>query len=246
MTIHSLTLSTQITSGPYACTVNSVPLSIKYLVSTIFGSQTDINGQVTLANANGALKVGQLVTGVNVQPNTYISVLNADFKTFTLSQPPLQQLVNVVLTFYNVTNDYSNVSFNINWDNIFKEKTGEAILKFQLCSNSGIYFTFNDDIGNVRLNGIASPYSNELNLGLVKPTNDPNFQMYSNYNSTTGVTTYASPKNYLYGSSLESSGVTVKIPQGNQTLNIQLLNFSDSTLGLSEHYKIWLFFEVKD
>lgn len=210
-------------------------------------------------------------------------------------------------------NDYSNVNFNINWDTIFKGKTGEAQLKFKLCGKSSTTYTFNSDMGYIVLNGIAAPYSNNCNLGLVQPTNDST-SLYSQqqyvvfgtashtgntltvtaidaasygflvvgsqinlggttlyiktvgtggvgtytttyngaiastsfYSVTHPVSVYNPQSNYLYGTNLDTNGVTVKIPQGYSSLNIQILDLTNNIIVTSEQYFIWLYFEVEE
>lgn len=138
--------------------------------------------------------------------------------------------------------NYANVMFNINWDNLFKGKTGEAQLKFKLCSKSSNSYSFNSDLGYVQTIGIASPYSNSCNLGMIIPNNDTT----SNYTSTTttGTTTYTAQNNYLFGTSFDTDGITVKIPQGITPLQIQLLDISNTLMPITDPYFIWLYFET--
>lgn len=137
----------------------------------------------------------------------------------------------------------SNVSFNINWDDIFKGYTGEANLTFKLCSKSSVNYAFNTTMGYVELNGINSPYSNGCNLGLVYPQNDTT-ATYTGV-AVGATTTYNAQPNFLNGSSLDSNGLTVKCPSGYSQLQI-LLKATDGTLLTNQdHYLIWLYFQVE-
>jgi hypothetical protein len=154
--------------------------------------------------------------------------------------------------------DYSNINFNINWDDIFKGQVGHAKLKFQLCSKSSTSYTFNADMGYVNLNGIASPYSNSCNIGLIRPMTDTtSTYTLSQVNSTstvlTGTTTYINglttsnaPKQYLYGNSCDTSGISVLIPQGYNQLNIQLLDIDSKLISTTDPFLLWLYFEVNE
>jgi hypothetical protein len=139
--------------------------------------------------------------------------------------------------------DYSNVNFNINWDDIFKGKTGYANLKFKLVGNSSATYVLNSDSGYILVNGLAMPFSNTNNLGSVVPVLDST----STYTSTvtTGTTTYTAQKAYLYGTSCDTNGITVVIPQGYGNLNIQLLDLSNALTVVADPYFIWLYFETE-
>lgn len=136
-------------------------------------------------------------------------------------------------------NNYSNVNFNINWDDIFKGKTGIAQLNFKLCSkSSNTILTFNSTMGSVLLSGLALPYSNSGNIGHVYPTVDTLSTVPATINGIGQL------KGYLYGQNLNSNGVTVIIPQGYSQLNIQVQDLSGNLINITENYIIWLYFDV--
>jgi hypothetical protein len=141
----------------------------------------------------------------------------------------------------------SNVSFNINWNDIFKGYNGEANLRFKLCSKSSGNYAFNNSIGYVQINGIASPYSNGCLLGLIFPQNDTTatYTALAN-NPIAGTTTYNPQPNFLYGSNLDSNGLTVKCPSGYSSLQIQLRGTDGTLLTTPDNYLIWLYFQVEN
>lgn len=180
-----------------------------------------------------------------------VKVYSLNLSTSTTSGPYACTLIKA--------NDYSNVNFNINWDNIFKGKVGQARLKFQLCSQSAYstYF-FNSDMGYLNLNGISAPYSNSCNLGLIRPMPDESSSFsitQANSTSTvvTSTTTYVNgmatsnpTKQYLYGNSCDTCGITVIIPQGYNQLNVQLLGIDSSVMDILDKFLLWLYFEVDE
>ena len=141
----------------------------------------------------------------------------------------------------------SNVQFNINWNDIFKGYTGEANLRFKLCSKSSTNYAFNSSIGSVQINGIASPYSNGCNLGLVFPQNDTTATYTAVSNQPiAGTTTYNAQPSFMYGSNLDSNGLTVICPYGYSQLQVQLRKVDGTLLTIPDDYLIWFYFEVKD
>ncbi len=130
----------------------------------------------------------------------------------------------------------ANVQFNVNWDNVFKGYTGEAQLKFKLCGKSSAAYTWANSMGYISINGLSIPYSNNNSIGLVFPNNDST----GTYTSTLAgnVSTFQPQPNYLFGTNLDSTGITVVAPSGYSQLQIQLFSPSDALLTVPDDYII--------
>ena len=232
MTIYTLNLSSNTTTGSYTAINNSSPFSLLVGSSTAV-AQTVATNYVSLSAGNTAInlfRVGNLITGTYIPANTYITYTagaNIGLSNTTTDIVP----VNTVLRTY--SNDYSNISYNINWGDIFKNKSGDAQLMFNLISNSSLNY-FND-VGTISINDISMPYSNNQIIGFVRPNYDPT-------GPTNTSTTYQ--KAYITGSTIEGKGVSVKIPSGFQTLNVKFIDVLGVSLGLSEHYNLSLVFST--
>jgi len=78
------------------------------LVTTAVGNGTNTNTTFTLSASNSAIKVGMLMTGRNISPNTFVA--NISGTTLTSSQnPAAAQVSGDVISFYSVTGaDYGD------------------------------------------------------------------------------------------------------------------------------------------
>lgn len=129
----------------------------------------------------------------------------------------------------------ANVSWNINWREIFGNYEGEATVRCKLVSASGTFTSDTLSTYSLSLRGsFTSPYSNNssgVNLSNVLPVIDPTI----------------SSKVYLFADSTSNAeGVTIKAPTSNQTLNISLFK-ADGTLATNTlEYQLWLYFDVYD
>lgn len=126
----------------------------------------------------------------------------------------------------------ANVTWNINWKEIFGDFTGDVNVRCKLVSSS---FTFTADnfinySGSIR-GSFTCPYSNNqngVNLANVLPVIDP---------------TISSKVYFLADSTTNAAGVTITAPTSNQNLTITLIKADGSLKTSSLDYQLWLYFD---
>lgn len=126
----------------------------------------------------------------------------------------------------------ANVTWNINWHEVFGYKTGQCNVRVRLVSDSAGSQTWTNWIGSLRANfaSNSSNVTNGLVLGLVRPQNDP----------------VTSTNTVLEVDTLNATGPTMNIPSNNGTLVISLLTKSDALMASVPNYTLWLLFDVED
>ena len=126
----------------------------------------------------------------------------------------------------------ANVTWSINWHEVFGYKTGQANVRVRLISDSAASQTWTNWIGSLRANfaSNSSNVTNGLVLGLVRPQNDP----------------VTSTNTILEVDTLNATGPTMNIPSNNGTLVISLLTKADALMTSVPNYTLWLLFDVED
>jgi hypothetical protein len=129
----------------------------------------------------------------------------------------------------------ANVSWNINWREIFGDYQGEATVRCKLVSAAGTFTADTLSTYSVSVRGsFTSPYSNNangVNLSNALPVIDPTI----------------SSKVYLFADSTSNAaGVTIKAPTSNQNLNISLFKADGTLASNALEYQLWLYFDVYD
>lgn len=133
------------------------------------------------------------------------------------------------------TASLGNVTWNINWKEIFGDFEGDVNVRCKLISAAGATGTYNFAAfsGSVRASFIC-PYSNNqngVNLSSLSPFLDP----VTNTNS------------YLFAdTTTNAAGVTIKAPTSNQNLTIQMISPAEAILANTLNYQLWLYFDVYD
>ena len=128
----------------------------------------------------------------------------------------------------------SQVSWRVNWREIFGNRTGEARVRCNFRSQATSYTTGNT-FGTIRANlpSSSSQISNGLVLGLLTLTND-----FATAGS--GTTALTCDTSTFYGSS-------IIIPNTNQDLTISLINGTDTLLTTNiQPFILMLYFDVDE
>lgn len=126
----------------------------------------------------------------------------------------------------------ANVTWNINWKEIFGDFAGDVNVRCKLVSASATFTsnTLSTYSGSIRGSFIC-PYSNNsngVNLANILPVIDPTI----------------SSKVYLFAdSTTNAAGVTIKAPTSNQNLTITFIKPDESILTNSTDYQLWLYFD---
>lgn len=126
----------------------------------------------------------------------------------------------------------ANVTWNINWKEIFGDFEGDVNVRVKLVSASGTFISdsLSNLSGSVR-GSFTCPYSNNqngVNLSNIFPVIDP---------------TIASKIYFLADSTTNAAGVTIKAPTSNQNLTIQLIKADEASIATLLNYQIWLYFD---
>lgn len=126
----------------------------------------------------------------------------------------------------------ANVTWNINFKEIFGDFSGDVNVRVKLVSASATFTsnTLSTYSGSIRGSFIC-PYSNNsngVNLANILPVIDPTI----------------SSKVYLFAdSTTNAAGVTIKAPTSNQNLTITFIKPDESLLTNSADYQLWLYFD---
>ena len=131
------------------------------------------------------------------------------------------------------TNNRSTVSYNVNFDSLFQNKSG--------VSNIRVFFMSDDQ-----------SFTDGTHTGSLRATFSSTYQTLGNF----GVnicpldiqTKHGASTHKLYGDTVYSNGLTINIPQGNNVLTITLVNASNAimTPPVGFHYQLWLYFDCYD
>lgn len=130
-------------------------------------------------------------------------------------------------------NGISQVKWNVNWKEIFGNRTGECRVRTRMLSSSGtLSWAANTGSLRVSLQSTSSNCSNGLNLGCLRPQSD-----YTGSNVT-----------YLDVDTTMSSGVTIIIPNTNNDFYVSLYDKDEKlmTTNAPTSYQLWLFFDCDD
>ena len=130
------------------------------------------------------------------------------------------------------TTNLANVTWNINWKEIFGDFEGDVNVRVKLISGSITHGanTLAAYSGSLR-GSFTSPYSNNsngVNLASLFPVVEP-------------VT--ASRIYLLADSTTNAAGVTIKAPTSNQNLTITFIKPDEALLTNSTDYQLWLYFD---
>jgi len=133
------------------------------------------------------------------------------------------------------TASLGNVTWNINWKEIFGDYAGDVNVRIKLVSAAGAIgtYTLTAFSGSVRGSFIC-PYSNNsngVNLSHLIPQVDP---------------TLSTNAFLLADTTSNAAGVTIKAPTSNQNLTIQMISPTEALLANALNYQIWLYFDVYD
>jgi len=137
------------------------------------------------------------------------------------------------------TNNYSIITWNINWDALyggigFKGEEHMARVKFQIRSLSqSAVLTDANNTGVLAIRGLSNQYSNSQNglvLGMVQPANEP----------VTGGTNHV-----LIGDSLETLGVQCNLPFGYSPISVLLQSRTGALMSGTTNYQLILQFEME-
>jgi hypothetical protein len=133
----------------------------------------------------------------------------------------------------NVVNksNLANVTFNVNWDALFK-KEGVANLRVAMIAGSSNSYSETDNNGSLRLT-LPSNYVASSGYGV-------------NASPITLETRHGAGTHNLYADSIFSNGVTVNIPKGNGTLTVFFINRSETLMSNIQEYQLWLYFDCHD
>lgn len=125
-----------------------------------------------------------------------------------------------------------NVTWNINWKEIFGDFEGDLSVRCKLVSASGAIgtYTLTAFSGSIRAS-FTSPYSNNVNgvnLSHLIPQIDP---------------TLSTNAYLLADTTSNAAGVTIKAPTSNQNLTITMINPAEAILANGLNYQLWLYFD---
>jgi hypothetical protein len=124
----------------------------------------------------------------------------------------------------------ANCTWNVNWTQIFGQRTGECNVRSRINSTSIAGLNRDDNIGTIRCS-LNSPTSNNYNgliLGTTEDILDYGVYEYLSLDTT-------------------QNGVSCNIPIGNGSFTISFLNMTENTLmTVVPEYQIILYFDVED
>jgi len=126
----------------------------------------------------------------------------------------------------------ANVTWNINWREIFGDFEGDVNVRCKLVSASGTFTadTLSALSGSLRAS-FTSPYSNNsngVNLSNIFPIIDP---------------VQATKVYFIADSTTNAAGVTIKAPTSNQKLTISMFKADGSFKSTALDYQIWFYFD---
>lgn len=140
--------------------------------------------------------------------------------------------------------DLANVTWNINWDQLFRYKQSNYTncrLRFELMSQvKQTATTWNITNGYLTCN---LPSNNSATTGVGTPLALLYFSYKRRYGPTTGDPLIATQ--YLINTT-ETTGIDIIIPHGNSTLNVKMMNDDSNTPFVSQlqNYQILFHFEL--
>ena len=123
----------------------------------------------------------------------------------------------------------NNVTWTINWREIFGTQKGECNIRLKLTTKSANNYTWENNLGSVRCN-FASGHQNStngFNVGSIQPYVDP----------------VISTSAYLDCDTTKTKGLTMTIPTTNSNFNVMLLNSSESLMTNITDYQLFLYFD---
>ena len=128
----------------------------------------------------------------------------------------------------------ANVTWNINWKEIFGDYKGEVNVRVKLLTKADTTtnFTWGNQVGSLRAS-FYTPYgnvSNGVNLGFIRPQYD-----------TTATTSV-----YLDVDTITGNGLTIMSPTSNQNLIIQMIKDDETLMTNTKDYQLWLYFDLLD
>ena len=228
MRTHSLYLSTltgQVATATFlATTPGGVQLSVQAVYSgTIAVGQTIfthgyVNTIASLGTGTGGAGSYNLSIPVANTGGTGYTYFSYTPNTAKKNAPTLKQNLNFV-------------KWQINWDEIFGDKTGECRARILLKSNaSPIFNNYNVNNGSVRASFVSnsSYVSNGLNIG------DIQLQM-----DLIGVS-------YLNCDTTSTNGITMVIPKSSNEFSLSILNITETPMLYVQEYQVWLYFDVDE
>jgi len=122
----------------------------------------------------------------------------------------------------------NNVSFIVNWDEIFGSEKGIANVRLRMNTVSGTY----TDTQNGSLRASFSSSHTSTNYGVnIAPIL---------------LTALTSSINVLLSDTFYTNGLTVNIPKGIQTFTISFLDRNEALMSGVTNYQIWFYFDVYD
>ena len=126
----------------------------------------------------------------------------------------------------------ANVTWNINWKEIFGDFEGDINVRVKLVSASATFTSNTLSTYSSSLRGsFTCPYSNNqngVNLANILPVIDP---------------TISSKVYLLADSTTNAAGVTIKAPTSNQNLTITFVKPDEALLTNTLDYQLWLYFD---
>jgi hypothetical protein len=126
----------------------------------------------------------------------------------------------------------NNVTWSINWREIFGSQTGECNVRIKLTSNSSTSLTWANNLGSVRCNFVSGHQNatNGFNIGCIQPFTDPT-------NATNA---------YLDCDTTKTKGLSMTIPSTNSNFNVMILNSSESFMTNINDYQLFLYFDFQE
>ena len=122
----------------------------------------------------------------------------------------------------------NNVSFNVNWDEIFGTQTGVCNVRLRMNTISGTY----TDTHNGSLRASFSSSHTNSNYGInIAPTL---------------ITALTSTLNVLLSDTFYTNGLTINIPKGNGAFTISFVDRNDALMTGVQNYQVWFYFDVYD
>lgn len=138
----------------------------------------------------------------------------------------------------NDTNNFSIITWNINWDNLYggygsnmSERLARVKFQIRMLSQSAVLTDANNS-GVLAIQGLGNKFTNSSNglvLGMIAPANEP----------VGGGTNHI-----LVGSTLESTGVQCNLPYGYAPISVLLLDEAGALMSGTTNYQLILSFEM--
>ena len=126
----------------------------------------------------------------------------------------------------------ANVTWNINWRELFGEYKGEVNVRVKLITNSTTGLTWASNVGSLRANFYSNyaNVSNGVNLGYIRP--------YTDFATTANT--------YLDVDTITGNGLTIQVPTSNQNITISMLKADETLMTNYLDYQLWLYFDETD